>query len=71
MAITVLNVPDMPCEHCKRTITNALTPVSGARTLKVDIPGKQVHIDFDESKISVDRMKDVLREEDYLVESVA
>ena len=71
MATTVLNVPDISCEHCERAITNALTPISGVRTINVYIPGKQVHIDFDDSKIRVDGMKDVLREEDYLVESVA
>jgi len=71
MASTVLNVPDISCEHCERTITNALTPISGVRTVNVDIPGKQVHIDYDDSRVSVDQMKDVLQEEDYPVESVA
>jgi len=37
----------------------------------VDIPNKQVRVDFDESKVSVDQMKDLLQEEDYPVESVA
>jgi copper chaperone len=70
MANTVLNVPDISCEHCERTITNALTPVSGVRAVSVDIPGRQVHVDYDESQLSVDRMKEVLEEEDYPVESV-
>lgn len=71
MANTVLNVPDISCEHCERTITNALTPISGIRLVQVDIAGKQVRVDFDESKVSVDQMKDVLQEEDYPVQSVA
>ena len=71
MASTVLNVPDISCEHCERTITSALTPVSGVRQVQVDIPNKQVRVDFDESKVSVDQMKDLLQEEDYPVESVA
>jgi copper chaperone len=71
MATTVLNVPDISCEHCERTITNALTPISGVQIVNVDIPGKQVHVDYDESQVSVDQMKDVLQEEDYPVESVA
>jgi len=71
VATTVLNVPDISCEHCERTITNALAPISGVRTVNVDIPGKQVHVDYDESQVSVDTMKDVLQEEDYPVESVA
>ena len=71
MATTVLNVPDISCEHCERTITGALTPVEGVRTVNVDIPGKQVHVDYDESVVDVNKMKDVLQEEDYPVESVA
>ncbi len=71
MATAVLNVPDISCEHCERAITNALTPISGVRTVNVDIPGKQVHIEYDDSRVSVDQMKDVLQEEDYPVESVA
>jgi copper chaperone len=71
MANTILNVPDISCEHCERTITNALTPMTGVRQVKVDIPSKQVRVDFDESQVSVDQMKDVLNEEDYPVESVA
>ena len=71
MARTVLNVPDISCEHCERTITNALTPVAGVRIVNVDIPAKQVRVDYDESQVSVDRMKGVLQEEDYPVTSVA
>jgi len=71
MAKTILNVPDISCEHCERTITNALIPVAGVRTVNVDIPGRQVRVDYDESQVNVDRMKDILQEEDYPVESVA
>ena len=52
MATTVLNVPDISCEHCERTITNALQLVPGVRT------------------VSVEKMKDILNEEDYPVVSV-
>jgi len=71
MATTILNVPDISCEHCERTITNALTPVEGVRNVRVDIPTRQVRVDYDEARVSVDQMKDVLQEEDYPVESVA
>jgi copper chaperone len=71
MESTVLNVPDISCEHCERAITNRLTPVQGIRSVNVDIPGKQVRVDYDESQVSVERMKDLLQEEDYPVESVA
>ena len=71
MANVVLNVPDISCEHCERAITNALTPVEGVRAVNVDIPGKQVKVDYDETTVDVNKMKEVLQEEDYPVESVA
>jgi copper chaperone len=71
VAITVLNVPDISCEHCERTITNALTPVEGVRSVQVDIPTRHVRVEYDEAQVSVDQMKNVLQEEDYPVESVA
>ena len=70
MANVTLNVPDISCEHCERTITNALTPVDGVRSVNVDIPTKRVTVDYDESAVDVNRFKEVLQEEDYPVESV-
>lgn len=69
MAITILNVPDISCEHCEHTITTALTPVDGVRSVSVDIPTKQVRVQYDEAAIDVDRMKEILEEEDYPVAS--
>ena len=71
MNTVTLNVPDISCEHCERTITNTLQPVDGVRSVRVDIPGRQVHVEFDESHVSVDEMKALLQEEEYPVESVA
>ena len=70
MAQSILNVPDISCEHCQKTITNALTPVTGVRGVVVDIPSRKVHVDYDESMVEVERMKQILQEEDYPVESI-
>jgi copper chaperone len=67
---TVLNVPDISCEHCERTITEALQPMAGVRSVSVDIPARQVHVAYDPAQVSVERMKEVLSEEEYPVESV-
>ena len=71
MKTVVLNVPDISCEHCERTITETLTPMEGVRSVNVDIPTKQVRVEFDEGAVDVEQMKEVLQEEDYPVESVA
>ena len=70
MSNVILNVPDISCEHCERTITNALTPVDGVRSVNVDIPTRRVTVDYDETAVNVNRFKEVLQEEDYPVESV-
>jgi copper chaperone len=69
MARTTLNVPDISCEHCERTITEALTPLEGVQSVRVDIPGKQVHVEYDDAAVDVDRFKSVLHDEEYPVES--
>jgi copper chaperone len=71
MSNVTLNVPDISCEHCERAITGALQPVEGVRTVRVDIPAKQVLVDYDEARLNVEKMKEILKEEDYPVESVS
>ena len=71
MATTILNVPDISCEHCQRTITEALQPVDGVQSVNVDIPSKQVTVQYDASLVDVERFKEVLQEEEYPVESVS
>ena len=67
----VLSVPDISCEHCEHAITSALSPVEGVRDVRVDIPAKEVRVQYDENVLGVDEMKAILQEEDYPVESVA
>jgi len=71
MTKVTLNVPDISCEHCEHTVKNALAPVQGIQNVVVDIPAKQVEVTFDEKKVGVDRMKEILKEEDYPVASVS
>lgn len=70
MTQAILNIPDISCEHCERTITEALAPIDGVRSVKVEIPTKQVRVEYDETTVDVDRMKTVLDEKDYPVDSV-
>ena len=71
MTRVTLNVPDISCEHCEHAITEALAPVAGVSAVRVDIPGRQVRLDYDEGAITIERVKEILREEEYPVESVA
>ncbi len=70
MTKVTLNVPDISCEHCEHTITSALTPVAGVRSVRVDIPAKRVEVEYDDAAVDVSKMKEILQGEDYPVESV-
>jgi copper chaperone len=65
-----LNVPDISCEHCEATITRALGSQPGVRSVRVDIPAKQVHLEYDPAQLSLERVKAVLEEEDFPAELV-
>jgi copper chaperone len=66
---TVLSVPDISCEHCARTVTNALTPLAGVERVAVDIPAKRVTVDYDPARVDVVQLSVALAEEDYPVAS--
>lgn len=71
MTQVILTVPDISCGHCEATVKGALTPLPGVREVRVDIPTKQVTVQYDEGQVDVERFKAVLQEEDYPVASVA
>lgn len=70
MTQTVLSVPDISCDHCARTVTNALSPLDGVARVAVDVPAKRVTVEYDPNQIDVDRMSAVLADEDYPVAAV-
>ena len=40
-----LSIPDMSCGHCKASVETALSPLSGVKTVTVDLASRQVQID--------------------------
>ena len=70
MSTVILSVPGISCEHCERAITQALTAQPGVSAVQVDIPRKQVTLTFDDRQLSLERVKEVLAEEDYPVAAV-
>ena len=70
MSKVVLDVPEISCEHCSQAITKALQPQTGVKTIRVDVPTQKVHLEFDDSQISLDKVKEILAEEEYPVEAV-
>ena len=69
MTTIVLTVPGISCEHCERTIREALTPVKGIHHLDVNIMAKQVRVTYDEAQVATEKLKEILQSEGYPVAS--
>lgn len=60
-----LVAPDISCEHCTGAIERALGGEPGVRQVSASVPTKEVHVAYDPSMLSLDRIKSVLAEEGY------
>jgi copper chaperone len=50
MRLETVHVPDISCEHCQRSIEEAVSEVPGVGRVVVRIPDKTVEVEFDESR---------------------
>lgn len=64
---TVLSVPDVSCEHCAKSINGALKDLPGIEAVSTDIPTKTVHLRYDPSQVSLEKVEAVLDEVGYTV----
>jgi copper chaperone len=65
MKTEVLNVKGMTCGGCEASVKHALTALPGVAGVVVSLPRKQVEVQFDESKLTVDVMQTALRSAGY------
>ena len=70
MTKNVLTVPYISCEHCERAIKGALEPLAGVSLVQVDIPAKKVTVEYDESKVGIEKIKQAVEDEEYPVAAV-
>jgi len=62
-----LNVPDVSCEHCVKTINGALGSLAGVESVSTDIPSKTVHLRYDPTQLSLEKVEAVLDDVGYTV----
>jgi len=66
MKSVTLNVQGMSCSHCVNAIEGAMKEI-GANG-KVDLAANKVTVDYDESKVNLDKIKEAIEEQGYDVE---
>ncbi len=61
-----LNIEGMTCEHCVRAIDKRLRKTPGVHVDKVVVGAVDLH--YDQSKISLDEISELISDEGYTVE---
>jgi copper chaperone len=64
MTIT-LHVQGMTCGHCKAAVTSALQELDGVKNVEVHLQEGTVDVDYDETKVSLEKIKEAIEEQGY------
>lgn len=51
--ITILDVPEISCGHCKSSIESSVGALAGVESVTVEIDPKTVRVAFDDSSVSL------------------
>ncbi|MDP8992056.1 MAG: copper ion binding protein [Actinomycetota bacterium] len=65
MSTTTLTVPGIHCEHCQAAIEGGLSELEGVRSAQVSVPDRTVQVDYDESVVTLDVIRDAIIEQGY------
>ncbi len=58
-------VPEIHCGHCKASIEDALNPLPGVDLATVDIAGRTVMVEYDQTTISREDIVSAIEEQGY------
>ena len=67
MTTETLSVPDISCDHCRRTIETTLGRLPGVREATVDVGARTVQITYDETAVGPATIRATLADEGYEV----
>ena len=65
MGSATIGVPGIHCDHCKASIEGAVGALDGVRSAEVSVAERQVAVDYDESVVDLDRIRDTIIEQGY------
>ena len=63
-----LKIPSLHCNNCGNTVKRVLNPLPSVEVTQVDTEAKQVIVQFDESEVSLNRIREALEEVGYFPE---
>lgn len=71
MATAVLKVKGMSCDHCARTVTEALERVDGVERANVDLNAGRAVVEYHDGSASPRALASAVMDEGYSAEEVA
>ena len=57
-----LKIPALHCSGCAATVVRVLEPLPTVEVTRTDLDAKLVHLQFDSSEVSLDRIREALDE---------
>jgi copper chaperone len=67
MTQTMLQAPEIHCDHCKTSIEGAVSALDGVVSVEVTVPDATVDVSYDESKVEIAAIKKAIEEQGYAV----
>ena len=61
----ILNVEGMSCDHCKMAVTKAVSSLEGVGSVEVSLENNTATVEFEESKLSLETIKQAIRAQGY------
>lgn len=65
MKDVTLTVQGMSCGHCVSSVEGALNELDGVSGVNVNLGEGKVDVKYDDSKVSVDQLKEAIDEQGY------
>jgi copper chaperone len=67
MIHTTITVEGMSCDHCKMAVTKAVRALQGVGSVEVSLENKTVSVDFEESAVAPEAIKQAIEAQGYEV----
>ena len=67
MTNTILQVPEIHCDHCKSSLEGAVGALDGVDRVEVAISDATLDVDFDETEVGLDAIKTTIEDQGYAV----
>ncbi|MCP1143445.1 copper chaperone CopZ [Lysinibacillus endophyticus] len=65
MQTVTLNVQGMSCGHCVNAVEGSVGKLEGVNEVKVNLSTAQVDVSFNESQVSIEKIKETIEEQGY------